>query len=98
VGGGGASPGPDTPSVRYLDGTMQDQVLAQQRAGSVSWLLANHQGSITDILNAAGAVVDHIKYDSFGKILSETHAEAGSRYKYTGREFDAETGLYYYRA
>jgi RHS repeat-associated protein len=37
------------------------------------------------------------EYDSFGKVLT-TSGTVDTRYKYTGRELDAETGLYYYRA
>ena len=38
------------------------------------------------------------EYDSFGKILLETNPAAGDRFKFTGREYDAETGIDYYRA
>jgi RHS repeat-associated protein len=43
-------------------------------------------------------VVNHIRYDSFGKITSETNAAVDFLFAYTGRERDEETGLYYYRA
>jgi RHS repeat-associated protein len=43
-------------------------------------------------------LIDHIDYDSFGNVILETDAAAGDRYKFTSRELDAETGLYYYRA
>jgi RHS repeat-associated protein len=43
-------------------------------------------------------LINHIDYDNFGNILSQTNAAAGDRFTFTGREFDAETGLYYYRA
>jgi RHS repeat-associated protein len=43
-------------------------------------------------------VVYHIRYDSFGKITSETNAAVDFLFAYTGRERDEETGLYYYRA
>ena len=37
-------------------------------------------------------------YDSFGRVIAETDASVDTRYLYTGREFDEETELYYYRA
>jgi RHS repeat-associated protein len=37
-------------------------------------------------------------YDPFGNVLSETNPSYGDRYKYTGRELDAETNLQYNRA
>jgi RHS repeat-associated protein len=43
-------------------------------------------------------LVDHIDYDSFGQVLAETNAIFGDRYKFTGREFDDQIGLYYLRA
>jgi RHS repeat-associated protein len=93
--------GPAAPVLaeRYLHGPAVDQVFAQDNgAGDVRWLLSNHLGSTTDVLDAAGAVIDHIKYDSYGNIISQTDVTRSSRYLFTGREFDAETGLYYYRA
>lgn len=51
-----------------------------------------------DLINAAGAVIDHIDYDSFGQVLGETNPTQGDRFKFTGREYDAATALYYYRA
>ncbi len=45
-----------------------------------------------------GTVLDAITYDSFGRVVSETNPAAGDRFQYTGREYDAELGLYYYRA
>ena len=36
-------------------------------------------------------------YDSFGNLAASTGTLANS-FRYTGREFDTKTGLYYYRA
>jgi len=66
--------------------------------GGTRWLLADHLGTIRDIVDNAGAVLNHILYDSFGNILSQTDPLIATRYAFTGREFDAETGLHYYRA
>ncbi|UBF30100.1 DUF2778 domain-containing protein (plasmid) [Kovacikia minuta CCNUW1] len=90
-----------TPNTRYLYGPMVDQVLAQEtNNGSTStttWLLGDNQGSVRDLVNNSGSVVNHFTYDSFGNVLSST-GTVDTRYKYTGRELDGETGLYYYRA
>jgi len=53
---------------------------------------------VRDIVDASGLLINTITYDSFGNVLSQINAAAGDRYLFTGREFDAETGLYYYRA
>src|SRR5262249_40443569 len=38
-----------------------------------------------------------IVYDAFGNVIFQTHPEVKTRYLFTGREFDEETGMYYYR-
>jgi RHS repeat-associated protein len=43
-------------------------------------------------------VVNHLTYDSFGNLVGQSNAAVDTRYRFTGREFDGETGLYYYRA
>ncbi|UBF30104.1 hypothetical protein K9N68_38650 (plasmid) [Kovacikia minuta CCNUW1] len=85
------------PSTRYLYGPMVDQVLAQESNNTTTWLLADHEGTIRDLVNNSGSVVNHFTYDSFGQVIGST-GTVDTRYKYTGREFDSETGLYYYRA
>jgi RHS repeat-associated protein len=82
---------------RYLYGTGVDQVLADETPNGVTWALADHQGTVKDLLDGNGAIVSHITYDSFGRVISNT-GNIDFRYGYTGRESDAETGLDYYRA
>jgi RHS repeat-associated protein len=82
---------------RYLYGTQVDQVLAEESGTQVRWFLADHQGTIKDVIDNSGAVIDHITYDSFGRIVSQTNP-IDLRFAYTGREWDGETGQYYYRA
>ncbi|NJL52737.1 MAG: RHS repeat protein [Hydrococcus sp. SU_1_0] len=84
---------------RFLHGTQIDQVLAQENAdGEVLWALTDNQGSVRVVLDDEGNIVNQISYDAFGNITLETHPEVNFRFSYTGREFDAETGLYNYRS
>jgi RHS repeat-associated protein len=84
---------------RYLYGPQIDQVLADETVtGAVQWALSDQQGSVRDVINSQGQLLNHIRYDSFGNITSQTNANVDFRFGYTGREFDEETGLYYYRA
>ena len=53
-------------------------------------------GSVVELTDGSGNVVESYKYDSFGNI--ETPPATGNPYAYTGREYDSESGLYYYRA
>ena len=51
-----------------------------------------------DIVSSSGTELDHIVYDSFGNIVTETNASNGDRFKYAGMEYDAIIGQYYDRA
>ncbi len=81
---------------RYLYGDSTDSVLAVERDGTISWSLGDRQGSVVDLVDEDGTVLNHFVYDSFGNRTQTSGVEF--RYGYTGRELDTETGLYYYRA
>ena len=40
-------------------------------------------------------MLDHVVYDSFGNITTETSASSGDRFKFAGMEYDSSTGEYY---
>ncbi|MEO1496632.1 MAG: RHS repeat-associated core domain-containing protein [Planctomycetota bacterium] len=82
---------------RYLHGPGIDQVLAQQ-GDQALWLLADHLGTIRDVVSGPGVVLNHITYDSFGQVLALTNTAFGTRYLFTGREYDFEVDLQYSRA
>jgi RHS repeat-associated protein len=90
--------GAGTQTHRYLYGTAVDQVLADETATSMVWALADNQGTVKDLVDNSGSVVNHVTYDSFGKVVAQSNASVEFRYGYTGREQDGETGLDYYRA
>lgn len=84
---------------RYLHGPFVDGVLAQEdAAGTTLWHLADGLGTVRDLVDNSGALVNHITYNSFGNVISQTDPTVDNRYLFTGREFDGETGLYYYRS
>jgi RHS repeat-associated protein len=60
------------------------------------WALTDRQGTVKDLIDNGGNVIEHLTYDSFGKLSNAS--TTGFRYGYTGREQDSETGLDYYRA
>jgi RHS repeat-associated protein len=53
---------------------------------------------VRDVVDSQGNTLNHRVYDSFGNVTSQTNGAINFRFGYTGRELDAETGLYYYRA
>jgi RHS repeat-associated protein len=84
---------------RYLHGPAVDQILAdEQIGGTLLWPLTDNLGTVRDLVNSSGTVQNHIKYDSFGKVTSESNSAVDHIYAFTGREPDEETGLQYHRA
>jgi RHS repeat-associated protein len=82
-------------TVSYVHGPGIDQPLAQRDGnGVVSYYLADHLGSIVQVTNSAGAAALTREYDPWGNPLE---GSLTSGYAFTGREWDSETGLYYYR-
>ncbi len=85
-------------TTEYTNGLGVDEKLSQRMSSALGSLtlyyVADHQGSTRALVNAAGNVVERQQYDAFGNSTGSLL----SRYGYTGRERDALTGLYYYRA
>ena len=82
---------------RYAHGDRVDQPLAMTRAGQDYYIQADHQGSVIRVTDSAGAVVNSYEYDAYGQRLTATEG-VEIAFGYTGREYDAESGLMYYRA
>jgi RHS repeat-associated protein len=82
---------------RYSRTTNIDEPLAESRSGTASYYEADGLGSVSSLSTTTGALANTYTYDSYGKLT----ASAGSLtnpFRYTGREFDSETNLYFYRA
>jgi RHS repeat-associated protein len=82
---------------RYSQGLNIDEPLAMLRSSATSYYQADGLGSVTSLSNGAGALAQNYTYDSFGNIIATTGSLVNS-FRYTGREWDTETSLYYYRA
>jgi RHS repeat-associated protein len=82
---------------RYTQGTNIDEPLAMLRSAATSYYEADGLGSVTSLTNSSGAAAETYTYDSFGKVTASS-GSLTNPFQYTGREMDAETGLYYYRA
>ena len=79
---------------RYLWGAAVDEILAdEQVGGELLWTLTDNLGTVRELVNNTSAVRNHIVYDTYGNVLSETAGGARSAIKFTGRYFDTETGL-----
>ena len=59
----------------------------------------DHLGSSSFITNLEGEVVQHIEYVSFGEVFIEERNNVwNTPYLFNAKEFDEETGMYYYGA
>jgi RHS repeat-associated protein len=89
--------------VRYLYGDGVDDILTRtQVSGTTATVMAylrDRLGSVRDLLQfSTQTIVEHRDSDGFGNIVVDTAPAVGDRYGFTGREFDANTGLQYNRA
>ncbi len=87
---------------RYLYGPAVDQVLAVERVddtgSTVLWTLTDNLGSVRELYNNQKQIVDHIVYNSFGVVTSESVLSTHFAFGYTGAMYDGETGLQYHDA
>jgi RHS repeat-associated protein len=78
----------------YLNGPGIDNKFRQTVSGTASYFVTDHLSTTRGLSDASGNVTSSLTYDSFGNVVS---GSASTRYTYTGREFDSDTGLMYYR-
>jgi RHS repeat-associated protein len=81
---------------RYIPGPEIDRPIGWvNAAGAKRFFHADRRGSIIAVTNTSGNVTEGpYSYDAYGAPSATT----GTPIKYTGRRYDPETGLYYYRA
>jgi len=91
------SDGTATTTTQFVHGPGIDEPLAMVRDGQSYYYHADGLGSVVAISDSAQNVVERYSYDAFGMV---TASDPGfdNAYAYTGREWDKELGLYYYRA
>ncbi len=83
-------------AAEYVFGDDLDEVLTMERGGSKYFYHYDALGSVTEITNSAGTVVESYTYDVYGK--PNAASTIGNPYQFTGARFDSESGLYYLRA
>jgi len=83
---------------RYTHGPGIDEPLIVEKNGVSSFYHADSLGSITQLTDSVGIVVQSFTYSSFGRIESQLDPNFLQPYTFTSRELDPETGLYFYRA
>ena len=62
--------------MRYLNGPtgdLVDTVIARESAGgTIAWYLPDRLGTIRDLINNSGSIIDHVDYSAFGTVLDES--------------------------
>jgi RHS repeat-associated protein len=84
--------------MRYLNGPtgqLVDSVLARESSsGTVAWYLPDRLGTVRDLINNSGAIIDHIDFSAFGTVLDQSDASEGDRMMgFAGMELDSVTGM-----
>ena len=77
--------------------TRADSLIAQVRAGEVSYYLYDGHGDVRALLNEAGRITDKYRYNAYGELL-EKEGDTENHYLYTGEYYDGTSNLYYLRA
>jgi RHS repeat-associated protein len=81
----------------YTDGGNIDEPLAERRSGTTVFYEQDGLGSVTSLSSLTGTLANTYIYDSFGNLTASAGSLANP-FQYTGRDFDSEAGLRYYRA
>ena len=94
---------------RYIPGPRTDERIAVAEGSSttaptLTYFHVNQQDSVIAMTDSTGNAVGcvsgvncaRMSYDEYGN-LSSSSTTTGEPYRFTGRQYDAETGLYYYR-
>ena len=84
----------NTPTVSYVYG---DDLIKQSRAANDSYFLYDGLGSTRALSDSTGTITDTYDYSAYGTEIDSTGVTENS-YRYTGEQFDAESGNYYLRA
>lgn len=77
---------------RDLDGILADEV-----GGISRWYHLDQVGSVRDVTDDTGAILEHLVYDSFGQVISGA-VPGGTTMRFQGRDVSPLTGLADFRA
>ncbi len=89
---------------KYINGAVVDEILVKVSTTGSIYYHQDGLGSITQLTDSTGAVVEKYSYDIFGKATIASASGIvlpatlqGNRFLFTGREWISEVGLYDYR-
>jgi len=82
----------------YIHGPGIEEPIAMVKNSQSYFYHFDGLGSVTALTDSTGNVVQRYNYDSFGNITNMLDPNFIQPFTYTSREYDPESGLYYYRA
>jgi len=95
-------------AAHYTYGAGMDEPLTMEQGGQTYHYHRDALGSITEVSDGSGQIVERYEYDAYGEVtiyiydngewIAQIDSAIGNRYLFTGREYDPESGNYYYRA
>ncbi len=81
------------------DGCLTGETIPEILSSEMYWIHPDHLGSSSVLTNSISKITNWYEYMPFGESLMElSNNEYGNPYKYNGKEFDSQTGWYYYGA
>jgi RHS repeat-associated protein len=84
-------------TARYTHGPGIDEPLGVEKKKEIYFYHADGLGSVVALTDTKQKIIESYDYDSFGNIKRNGH-KVKQPYTFTGREWDKETSLHYYRA
>ena len=95
----------DSILANYVWGTWLDDLIEMQRAGNNYYFTADANGSIIAVTDSLGAVSERYEYDPYGVVsflgndyTLLANSAIGNVYTFTGRQYEPESGQFFYRA
>ena len=90
--------------LRYTWGLGTDDLVGvRDGGGNQFYAVSDLLGSVRGLVKRDGTWIRTLRYGPYGVLLADTAAASGGpsgelRYRWTGREYDSETGWYFHRA
>ena len=85
----------DTIEATYIYGIGLDEVLVMKRGGSDYFYSQDGLQSVTALTDSLENIVESFTYDAYG--MPSNVSSVGNPYLFTGREYEPEIGLFFYR-
>ncbi|MFO0796118.1 MAG: putative Ig domain-containing protein [Gemmataceae bacterium] len=86
-------------AAHFLFGDWIDEIVASWKpTGGMSLYLTDKLGTVRDLADSEGSLINTTGYSAFGQIVSHSTQGVADRFAYTGREAISALSDYYYRA